>query len=79
MSGGSMEYCFLQIAEASEKTDNPIIRKLLLDVADVLHDEEWWKSSDICRSDYEKTLAKFGHKWLRKKWREGDGRKEDKK
>ena len=69
MSGGSMEYIFLRVEEAAEKTFNPTTRKLLLDLAVVLHDEEWSMSGDILRSDYEKTLEKFGHKWLRKKWR----------
>lgn len=64
-----MYYCYEKIIEASSQTDNPIIKLLLLDAAKVLHDEEWWISSDICRDDYQKTVTTFSKKWLRKRWR----------
>jgi hypothetical protein len=69
MSGGSMAYCFEKVEEAARQTSNPMMRDLLEDVALVLHDEEWWISSDITKDEYKKTLADFGRKWLRKKWR----------
>lgn len=64
-----MCYCYEMVLDAASQTDNPIIKLLLLDAAKVLHDEEWWISSDICLDEYKKTLLTFSKKWLRKQWR----------
>jgi hypothetical protein len=65
-----MCYCYRDVREAAAKTDNPIIRELLYDLADVLHDEEWAVDGDILQDDYKKRLFLFSHQWMRKEWRE---------
>ena len=45
----------------------PVITKdcdKLNDLCEVLHDLEWWQSSDISEADYRETVAKFKKKWL---------------
>ena len=49
---------------AKEETD-PEIADLLKDLADYLHDEEWWLSSDYDRNDWAASLARFKQKWFR--------------
>ena len=41
------------------------LNALLKDFVEVLHDLEWWKSSDIGEDSYRKTVTNFKNKWLR--------------
>lgn len=65
MSGGSMNYIYDQIYEASILASDPEICELLKDVSKVLHDEEWWKSADYGKDTYLKSLAEFKQKWFK--------------
>jgi hypothetical protein len=40
--------------------------ELMKDIADLLHDCEWWHSSDICEETYRESVAKFKSKWFGK-------------
>lgn len=37
---------------------------LINDLVNVLHDLEWWQSSDICEETYRKTVSDFKQKWF---------------
>lgn len=37
---------------------------LIKDLAKVLHDLEWWQSSDSDEEDYRKTISEFKAKWF---------------
>ncbi len=65
MSGGSMDYVYLHIKEAAELTEDETITQLLMDLANVLHDEEWADCGDISDAKYQDTLLKFKRKWLK--------------
>ena len=39
--------------------------ELCKDLTVVLHDVEWWQSSDIGEEEYRKTVSKFKKKWLK--------------
>lgn len=65
MSGGSMNYIYDQVYEASVLASDPEMCELLKDVSKVLHDEEWWKSADYGKDTYLKSLAEFKQKWFK--------------
>ena len=64
MSGGSMDYIYYRIEEASEMAHDIEIRHLLKDISKVLHDEEWAIDGDISMNDYYETLLAFKKKWF---------------
>lgn len=64
MSGGSFNYVYSHLREAAECTNDKEISNLLKDLAELLHDEEWYQSGDYGKGSYEKTLANFKKKWF---------------
>ena len=64
MSGGSMDYVCYRVEDAASMTHDPEFAELLHDAAKVLHDEEWWLSSDSTKEDYLEALAAFKRKWF---------------
>ncbi len=38
---------------------------MIQDLAEVLHDLEWWRSSDSSEGTYRATLARFKEKWFK--------------
>lgn len=64
MSGGSMDYVCYKVSEASSMCEDVELSELLRDAADVLHDEEWWKSCDYSEDTYRESLAAFKAKWF---------------
>lgn len=59
-----MNYIYHQLIEAAYMTCDAEIKDLLLDLSKVLHDEEWYKSSDYNSETYQKTLQEFKCKWF---------------
>lgn len=70
MSGGSMDYLCYKIENQLSYIDDPEIKDLMTDLAELMHDLEWWQSGDYSRDSYEETLSKFKAKWF------GDNRNE---
>ena len=64
MSGGSMEYIYCKLEDASDLTHDIEIRNLLKDLSKVLHDEEWAVDGDYSMDAYYKTLQAFKKKWF---------------
>lgn len=66
MSGGSYDYIYAKlIEECGGAMYDAEMNDMIKDLADVLHDLEWWQSGD-CREDkYRATLAKFKAKWFK--------------
>ena len=64
MSGGSMNYIYYQLIEASDMASDKEIKDLLIDLSKVLHDEEWYRSADYGFETYQKTLLEFKRKWF---------------
>lgn len=65
MSGGSFDYVYYRIREAGDMTKDKEIRDLLYDLADLLHDEEWYESGDYRKNQYLESLARFKKKWFK--------------
>lgn len=64
MSGGSMDYIYIKVEEASGMCEDAELAELLSDAAKVLHDEEWWRSADCTEDEYRESLAEFKAKWF---------------
>lgn len=65
MSGGAFDYAYFKIEEMAELTGDLEIRDLMLDLAELYHDEEWYKSGDTDRSDWLESLNRFKEKWFK--------------
>lgn len=70
MSGGSMDYLCYKIENQLSYVDDLEVKDLMTDLAELMHDLEWWQSGDYGRDYYEETLSKFKAKWF------GDNRNE---
>ena len=65
MSGGSMNYVCYNVAENADMLQDREMIALAKDFAKVLHDCEWYHSSDICHETYIDTVRKFKRKWFK--------------
>ena len=66
MSGGSYSYIYSTLlGECDGRMYDAEMNDLIRDLAEVLHDLEWWQSCDSSEGRYRKTLAKFKEKWFR--------------
>ena len=64
MSGGSMNYLYSRVYDAVGMMDDAELDELIRDISDLLHDCEWWHSSDICEETYRKSVVEFKKKWF---------------
>ena len=64
MSGGSYNYVFSRVREGADYTQDKEIKALIVDLADLLHDEEWFESGDYGKQEYVESLKAFKKKWL---------------
>ena len=73
MSGGRFDYidsrCKDEIFGWTDKPTNVFedreISELIWDVFDLIHDFDWYASSDTCEETYLKAKAAFKKKWLK--------------
>lgn len=66
MSGGSYSYIYSRLEdECKNRMYDVELNDLINDLIKVLHDLEWWQSSDIGEDTYRETVAKFKDKWFR--------------
>ena len=70
MSGGYLDYICFKLDDITDRIDDREIKDLIKDLADLLHDYEWWQSGDYGSDSYNKKLKKFKAKWF------GDNRNE---
>lgn len=65
MSGGSYSYEFFRVEdEYVGAMYDAELDEMMKDLVEVLHDVEWWQSSDIGEDDYRKTVNAFKAKWF---------------
>lgn len=65
MSGGSYSYIYSKLLEECKgRMYDAEMEDLIVDLCEVLHDLEWWQSSDSREETYRETLAKFKKKWF---------------
>ena len=66
MSGGSYSYIYSRLEdECKNRMYDAELNDLINDLIKVLHDLEWWQSSDIGEDTYRETVANFKDKWFR--------------
>lgn len=66
MSGGSYNYLCFQIEEEYVGRMHDIeLDDMMKDLAKLLHDLEWWQSSDTSEESYRKTVKDFKEKWFK--------------
>jgi hypothetical protein len=65
MSGGSYcyKYCEVDDYYVGAMYDEEL-NEMMKDLVKVLHDVEWWQSSDIGEDSYRKTVKEFKDKWF---------------
>lgn len=65
MSGGSFNYNYALIrSEYCGRMEDVELDDMMDDLADLLHDLEWWKSGDYSEEDYRNTVKSFKAKWF---------------
>lgn len=66
MSGGSYNYIYSTLlSECDGCMYDAEMNDMIRDLAEVLHDLEWWQSDDSSEDQYRQTLAKFKEKWFK--------------
>ena len=64
MSGGSMNYAYHHLNDMADYVSDKEIKDLINDLAELMHDLEWWQSGDYSAATYYETLGKFKSKWF---------------
>ena len=64
MSGGYLDYICFKLEDITDRIDDREIKELTKDLADLLHDYEWWQSGDYGSDSYDKKLKEFKAKWF---------------
>lgn len=64
MSGGSMDYICFKLLDAADHIQDKEVKDLTKDLAELLHDLEWYESGDYGRDAYESQLNRFKKKWF---------------
>ena len=67
MSGGSLDYVFFKIEEVACHVPDRELREMTVDFAKLIHDLEWYLSSDISKESWEKSRDHFKKKWFGKR------------
>ena len=65
MSGGSMNYLFVQIEEYADMLEDKELIELAKDMSKLFHDAEWYHSSDTCLGTYRESIKAFKDKWFK--------------
>lgn len=64
MSGGSMNYFFVQLEEYAPYLKDKELVELAEDMARLFHDREWYDSGDIGEGGWNRSVAEFKKKWF---------------
>lgn len=66
MSGGSYNYMYSQIEyEYAGKMHDSQLNAMMKDLIELLHDLEWWQSSDTGEDTYRRAVTEFKKKWFK--------------
>ena len=65
MSGGSYNYIYNRLLdECKGRMYDDEMEDLIIDLCNVLHELEWWQSSDCDEESYRKAVKEFKEKWF---------------
>lgn len=59
-----MDYICFKLLDAADYIQDKEVKDLTKDLAELLHDLEWYESGDYGRDDYESQLNRFKKKWF---------------
>lgn len=66
MSGGSYSYVYCRVAEECvNRMFDSQLNEMMKDLVKVLHDLEWWQSSDTGEDTYRMAVTEFKKKWFK--------------
>lgn len=66
MSGGSYSYIYNRVEEECvNRMYDSQLNEMMKDLVKVLHDLEWWQSSDTGEDTYRMAVTKFKKKWFK--------------
>lgn len=66
MSGGSYNYIYNRVEEECvNRMYDSQLNEMMKDLVEVLHDLEWWQSSDTGEDTYRRAVRKFKKKWFK--------------
>ena len=68
MSGGSYSYVYCKVEnECVGRMFDRQLDEMMKDLVKVLHDLEWWKSSDTGEDIYRRAVTEFKKKWFKQR------------
>lgn len=68
MSGGSYSYVYCKVEnECVGRMFDRQLDEMMKDLVKVLHDLEWWQSSDTGEDTYRRAVTKFKKKWFKQR------------
>lgn len=66
MSGGSYNYVHCRVEEECvNRMYDSQLNEMMKDLVKVLHDLEWWQSSDTGEDTYRRAVTEFKKKWFK--------------
>ena len=68
MSGGSYSYVYCKVQnECVGRMFDRQLDEMMKDLVKVLHDLEWWQSSDTGEDTYRRAVTEFKKKWFKQR------------
>ncbi len=68
MSGGSYSYVYCKVEnECVGRMFDRQLDEMMKDLVKVLHDLEWWQSSDTGEDTYRRAVTEFKKKWFKQR------------
>ena len=68
MSGGSYSYVYCRVEnECVGRMFDRQLDEMMKDLVKVLHDLEWWQSSDTGEDTYRRAVTEFKKKWFKQR------------
>lgn len=68
MSGGSYSYVYCRVEEECvNRMFDSQLNEMMKDLVKVLHDLEWWQSSDTGEDTYRMAVTEFKKKWFKQR------------
>lgn len=64
MSGGSRNYFYHELEDQAGTMHDREMDELVSDLAEIMHDLEWWESGDYSEDAYREAVRKFKAKWF---------------
>ena len=64
MSGGSLNYFYSELEDHANDFGDKELNDLVLDLATLFHDRDWFLSDDTCQGEWNEARDRFKEKWF---------------